>query len=107
MCRYFERNICKYLLLYVSLSFCIFGGNTFTYCAGFCAGFAPVSAPDSRRFLRIAICAVASPSHRCCIAVASHRRRVASPPHRVAGDSELPTSLKLHLPAASGALNAD
>jgi hypothetical protein len=97
MCRYFERNICKYLLLYVSLSFCIFGGNTFTYCAGFCAGFAPVSAPDSRRFLRIAICAVASPSHRCCIAVASHRRPVASPPHRVAG--ELPTSLKLHLPA--------
>jgi hypothetical protein len=88
MCRYFERNICKYLLLYVSLSFCIFGGNTFTYCAGFCAGFAPVSAPDSRRFLRIAICAVAS---------LLHRRRIASPPHRVAG--ELPTSLKLHLPA--------
>jgi hypothetical protein len=38
------------------------------------------------RFLRIAICAVPSPSHR----------RIASPPHRVAG--ELPTSLELHLP---------
>jgi hypothetical protein len=54
--------------------------------AGFCSGFAPVSEHRHLR-CRIAVIVVASPSHR----------RIASPPHRVAG--ELPTSLKLHLPA--------
>ena len=94
-CRYFCSNTCTYLLLYVSLSACIFVRNTCTYCAGyggFCAGFlrrflrgfCAVSARFLRRFLRgcIAVCAVALQSHRRRIA-ASHRR-IASAPHRVA-----------------------
>ena len=71
----------KYLLMYVSLSCCIFAGNTFTYCAdfrsgfraGFCAGFCASPSARSRRN-RIA---TASPSHRRQIA-GSHRRRIAS-----------------------------
>ena len=93
-CRYFCSNTCTYLLLYVSLSACIFVRNTCTYCAGyggfcagflrrflrgFCAGFCAVSAPVSARLHRSlrGCIAVASPSHRHRIA-ASHRRRIAS-----------------------------
>jgi hypothetical protein len=58
-----------------------------------------------RRFLRscIAVCAVASPSHRRRIAVASqpHRSRITSAPHRVAARNAggVRTSLESNLPA--------
>jgi hypothetical protein len=79
----------KYLLLYVSLSCCIFEGNTFTYCTCFCAGFrasfcagfragfcAGFCASPSARSRRSRIAAT-SPTHRRHIA-GSHRRRIAS-----------------------------
>jgi hypothetical protein len=65
---------------------------------------APVSARDSRRFLRIAICAVASQSHRSRIAVAlpSHRIAAASLRWRVADFIKITFAS-----GASDALNAD
>ncbi len=88
MCRYFSRNTNIYLLLYVSLSSCIFAKIP-AHTAPISAPVpAPVSAPVSalvsapisarlHRLLRGCI-AVASPSHRRRIAVASHRHRIAS-----------------------------
>jgi hypothetical protein len=100
MYRYFARNTCTYLLLYVSLSCCIFSRITCIYCAGFCAGFcASFCAGFCAGF-----CAVESPSaqtHRRRMAVASpSHRRIASAPNRVAARNagDLPTSLELHMP---------
>ena len=72
------QNTCTYLLLYVSLSSCIFARNTCAgFCAGFCVGFCA------------GFCAVASPS------AWSHRRRIAAS-HRVADF--------IRITSASGAL---
>jgi hypothetical protein len=78
MCRYFERNTCKYLLLYVSLSCCIFKEiplDTAPFSAPFSA---PISAPVSaHRHLRGRV-AVASLLHRRRIAVTSPDRIAAA-----------------------------
>jgi hypothetical protein len=83
--------------LYLSLSFCIFA-KILRFPRRFPRRFL-------RRFLRscIAVCAVASPSHRRRIAVASpsHRSRITSAPHRVAARNAggVRTSLESNLPA--------
>ena len=67
--------VCVTILLEFCKTTCIYCAG---FCAGFCAGLCAVAMLHRRRI------AVASP-HR--IGAASHRRRIASAPHRIAAQN--------------------
>ena len=100
ICRYFSKNTYRYLLLYLSLSSCIFAKIPAHTAPVSAPVSVPISAPISARLHRHdggAICAVASPYHRRRIAVASPHL-VSAASRRCKKHRRLADFIRSHLP---------